>query len=81
MTDAKPKQPMQADGAGGSAHAPDGVNDRGEKSQGSSQGGAYDNPHSGKAPDGFDGGQTLKDYHGPTQLGDDTPIGNDASRD
>ena len=59
MTD---KQPMQADGKG-TTGAPDGVSD--PAGQGESAGGAYPNPHSGKTPAGFDGGQSDKAYRGP----------------
>ena len=44
---------------------------------GESGGGAYPNPHRGKAggKDGFlgSGGQTDKAYHGPDRLGEDAP--------
>lgn len=69
MTD---KQPMQADGAGTKSREPD---ENGEvasrrRSKGESQGGAYPNPHTGKKPGGFDGGQSERAYHGTGQLGD-----------
>ncbi|MFD1786638.1 hypothetical protein ACFSC3_03535 [Sphingomonas floccifaciens] len=79
MTDT---QPMQADGAGTEANAPDDNGElasrRGADQKGESQGGAYSNPHSGKngSPDGPDkfmghGGQTDIDYHGSGQLGEE----------
>jgi len=59
MTD---KQPMQADGKGTSG-ANDGVSNA--AGDGASAGGAYPNPHTGKKPKGFDGGQSDKAYRGP----------------
>jgi hypothetical protein len=59
MTD---KQPMQADGDQQKG-APDGVNH--PANEGESGGGAYPNPHRGKVGNGFDGGQSDKDYEGP----------------
>ncbi|MDF7773640.1 hypothetical protein P1X14_00140 [Sphingomonas sp. AOB5] len=59
MTD---KQPMQADG-GGTKQRDDGVANPASEGEGS--GGAYPNPHSGKEPKGFDGGQSDKAYRGP----------------
>ncbi len=56
------KQPMQADGKGTSV-ASDGVTI--PASEGESGGGAYPNPHTGKKPKGFDGGQSDKAYRGP----------------
>lgn len=70
MTD---KQPMQADGEGTTPRAPDEngeVADR-RRSAGESQGGAYPNPHDGKAPGGFDGGQSGRAYHGTGRLGEE----------
>ncbi|RYY26109.1 MAG: hypothetical protein EOP62_11565 [Sphingomonadales bacterium] len=60
MTD---RQPMQADGGGGDQVNDDGVG--GKPGDGESAGGAYPNPHSGKDPKGFDGGQSGKSYSGP----------------
>lgn len=66
------KQPVQADGAGTAPHTPD---ENGEVASrrdgaGESQGGAYPNPHTGKKPGGFDGGQSERAYHGTGQLGE-----------
>jgi hypothetical protein len=70
-SDVSDKQPMQADGAG--------VTQRGSEEEtgvadihgaGESQGGAYPNPHDGTNPGHFDGGQSLRAYHGTGQLGD-----------
>ena len=66
------KQPMQADGAGTEPHVPD---ENGEvasrrHSAGESEGGAYPNPHTGKAGKGFDGGQSGRAYHGTGRLGE-----------
>ncbi|AJP70668.1 hypothetical protein [Sphingomonas hengshuiensis] len=55
-------QPMQANGEG-TDKAPDGVTTPpGEESQG----GAYPNPHGEKSDGHFDGGQSHKDYEGPS---------------
>lgn len=70
MTD--PKQPMQASGAGTEPKA-EGVeagSPRKDGNPGESGGGAYPNPHSGKKPGTWDGGQTEQAYHGTGQLGD-----------
>jgi hypothetical protein len=56
------KQPMQADGDG-RANTDDGVSN--PPGDGASAGGAYPNPHTGKTPHGFDGGQSDKAYRGP----------------
>lgn len=56
------KQPMQADGKGTKGQM-DGVSH--PASEGESAGGAYPNPHTGKQPEGFDGGQSDKAYSGP----------------
>lgn len=50
----------------------------GRSGGGDSGGGAYPNPHSGKAPKdaGFTGGQTDKAYHGSGRLGDRKVGGN-----
>lgn len=66
------KQEMQADGDGTTPHRPD---ENGEvasrrRAGGESQGGAYPNPHSGKEPGGFDGGQSERAYHGSGRLGE-----------
>ncbi len=66
------KQPMQADGKGTTRSEPD---DNGElasrrRSEGESDGGAYPNPHTGKKPGGFEGGQSGRAYQGTGQLGD-----------
>ena len=55
-------QPMQADGKGTKGEK-DGVSH--PASGGESDGGAYPNPHTGKKPQGFDGGQSDKTYSGP----------------
>jgi len=57
------KQPQAS---GDSPHAKDPIADAPGKQggEGESQGGPYPNPHSGKAPDGFDGGQSGRAYHG-----------------
>ncbi|HEX8300117.1 hypothetical protein [Sphingomonas sp.] len=66
MTD---KQPMQADGegaAGADANQTDSEGPApGKDAAGESGGGAYPNPHSGKEPDGFEGGQSERGYTGP----------------
>jgi hypothetical protein len=67
------KQPMQADGneadGGADVRGTDGspMPNKGDESQG----GAYPNPHTGKKPGGFDGGQSERAYHGGGQLGDE----------
>ena len=62
------KQPMQASGAGTSRDAR--ASDRKPPNEaGESQGGAYPNPHTGKEPGGFKGGQSVQGYHGTGQLG------------
>lgn len=77
--------PLQADGRGGPVVREDGVGQsrvKGREDPGESGGGAYPNPHSGKAskndPADFlgHGGQTEQAYHGPGQLGDDA-VGDD----
>ncbi|WP_380788217.1 hypothetical protein [Sphingomonas sp. R86521] len=81
MTD---KVPTPVSGNPDSKGAPDGVSgsprgtDRdidGRKGGGESEGGAYPNPHTGKAPEGGGfmghGGQTEMAYHGGGQAGDD----------
>jgi hypothetical protein len=55
------KQPMQAMGKPG-ADTPDGVNNA--PSGGESSGAAYPNPHDDSDEGRFEGGQSLKDYHG-----------------
>lgn len=61
------KQPVQAAGGDGRKGAPDGTNDPDRADTGGSGGGAYPNPHSGKKPQGFRGGQTHPGYFGPGQ--------------
>lgn len=63
----KPTQAMADDGLKGAA---DGTN-RPARSGGDSGGGRYPNPHTGKGPKkgSFQGGQTVRGYHGPEQLG------------
>jgi hypothetical protein len=64
---------MAEDGRKG---APDGTNRTDPKGQGRSAGGPYANPHSGKSDKakkegvGKQGGQSVKGYHGPEQLGE-----------
>ena len=65
------KVPMPADGQGSPKIRPDGVGDadtHGRSGGGESGGGGYDNPHSGKEPHGFEGGQSVRGYFGPGQL-------------
>jgi hypothetical protein len=66
------KESMQADGGGTPPHMPD---DNGEltshrHSDGASQGGPYENPHTGSEKSAFDGGQSERAYHGTGQLGE-----------
>jgi len=56
------KQPNQAMPDHKGAATPDGVNRA--PSGGESSGGAYPNPHDDAHEGRFDGGQSLKDYHG-----------------
>jgi hypothetical protein len=77
------KQPMQADGSGtrgAGGDRTDGVEASHPRAAGGeSGGGAYPNPHTGKADKDKDdpgaflgtGGQSGVDYHGPGQLGDE----------
>ncbi|PCD01802.1 hypothetical protein COC42_17030 [Sphingomonas spermidinifaciens] len=78
MTD---KQKMQADGTGTRPNPADENGEvtsrRGDDQPGESQGGAYDNPHTGKEESGNGpdhwlghGGQTEQAYHGTGQLGE-----------
>jgi len=60
MTD---NQPVQADGKGTDKTVEN--NAPGKDHAGESGGGAYPNPHTGKAKGDFDGGQTDKEYTGP----------------
>lgn len=60
MTD---KQPNQADGGGNDLAADSDT--LAKDGPGESGGGAYPNPHTGKKPGGFSGGQTEKPYSGP----------------
>jgi hypothetical protein len=66
---------MADDGLNG---ATDGTNRPG-RSGGDSGGGACLNPQTGKNPKkgGFQGGQTVRGYHGPQQLGDEEIGGED----
>jgi hypothetical protein len=57
------KQPMQANGARGVPQQADAIS--GKPGAGESPGAAYPNPHTGKGPNGFDGGQSDKSYSGP----------------
>jgi hypothetical protein len=62
---------MPADGQGSQKIRPDGVGDdstHGRGGGGESGGGDYDNPHAGKEPHGFEGGQSVRGYFGPGQL-------------
>lgn len=70
------KVPMPANGQGGTKVHGDGVSDtdtHGRNAGGESGGGGYPNPHTGKEArgesEGFEGGQSGRDYHGPGQLG------------
>ncbi|KQM95341.1 hypothetical protein ASE70_01025 [Sphingomonas sp. Leaf22] len=56
------KQPNQAVGSSSDTAKPDGVNTA--PGGGESGGGAYPNPHGASEEGRFDGGQSLKDYHG-----------------
>jgi hypothetical protein len=65
------KVPMPADGHDSSKIRPDRVGDadtHGRGRGGESGGGSYDNPHAGKEPHGFEGGQSVRGYFGPGQL-------------
>lgn len=65
------KTPMQAMGDPDQAGKPDGVNDQADDATGGeSQGGDYPNPHSGKKPKGFEGGQSVREYHGSHEATD-----------
>ncbi|RYY47805.1 MAG: hypothetical protein EOP59_00450 [Sphingomonadales bacterium] len=61
MTD---KQPMQASDDAAKAQDPVAGAPGKKGGEGESQGGAYPNPHTGKDPDGFDGGQSGRSYSG-----------------
>ena len=70
------KFPMPASGQDSPKLRSDGVSDVDSNRRGpggESGGGSYDNPHTGKEArgesEGFDGGQSGRDYHGPGQLG------------
>lgn len=56
------KQPNQAMGGTSDAARPDGVNN--VEGGGESGGGAYPNPHDDSDAGRFEGGQSVKDYHG-----------------
>lgn len=60
MTDGK--QPNQAVGGGSDPAKPDGVST--PAGGGESSGGAYPNPHDASDEGRFEGGQSLKNYHG-----------------
>lgn len=64
------KEPMQVDGAAGAGKTSASDAEPPNK-QGESQGGAYPNPHTGKKPGDFTGGQSVQGYHGTGQLGDE----------
>ncbi len=72
MTDKQPNQAMPDDKG---AAKPDGVNST--PSGGQSSGEAYPNAQSGKDGGHFDGGQTLKDYHGGAGGADNQATGTD----
>ncbi len=63
-TGKQPNQAMpdKADGKGSSAATPDGINNA--PGGGESSGGDYPNPHDDSDEGRFEGGQSLKDYHG-----------------
>ena len=87
------KTPMPVDGTGSEADPADEIGEIASRrdtqsagpNSGESGGGAYPNPHSGKADGDFEGGQSgSRGYHGGGQLGDDDSLdGNDnaGSRD
>ena len=83
MSEAKVSMP--ASGQGSEKSHPDGVGTdatHGRGSGGESGGGGYDNPHAGQEArgesHGFEGGQSVRGYHGPGQL-DGERAGGDAS--
>ncbi len=70
------KQPNQAmPDKGSSAATPDGVNNT--PGGGESGGGAYPNPHDDSDEGRFEGGQSLKDYHGGSGGTDNAGAGTD----
>jgi hypothetical protein len=83
------KTKMPVDGGGSHKGEPDGVsaspgedrgaNVHGRTDGGESGGGAYPNPHTGKKPTNSGpfghGGQTLMDYHGGPQAGENSATG------
>ncbi|MBD8679459.1 hypothetical protein [Sphingomonas sp. CFBP 13720] len=75
------KVPMQAMGTKSDAATPDGTNltdkDNGREGGGESNGGAYPNPHTGSDDGGFEGGQSLRDYHGGPGGADNEGAGTD----
>ncbi|WP_242116177.1 hypothetical protein [Sphingomonas lacusdianchii] len=75
MTDGK--QPNQAVGSGSDTAKPDGVNTA--PGGGESGGGAYPNPHDAGDEGRFDGGQSLKDYHGSDGAKENDATGTDGS--
>ncbi len=75
MTDKQPNQAMPHDRA--DAATPDGVNDT--AGGGESGGGAYPNPHDDKDAGRFDGGQSLKDYHGSEGAKENDATGTEGS--
>ncbi|MET1754486.1 hypothetical protein ABVV53_03300 [Novosphingobium sp. RD2P27] len=90
-TDKGGKSPLQANGAGRPKVRNDGVGTTSThgRTESSSQGGAYPNPHQGteetKGKADFHGGQSEAAYHGTGQLGEDEVEGqknlNSASKD
>lgn len=72
------KVPMPASGKGSPKLRSDGVSDvtsHGRQAGGESGGGGYENPHTGKEErgegGGFEGGQSVRDYHGSGMVGDE----------
>ncbi len=71
------KVPMPASGQDSPKLHSDGVSDvtsHGRTPGGESGGGGYENPHTGKEEGGesgnFEGGQSVRDYHGSGMVGD-----------
>jgi len=71
------KQPNQAVGNGNDTAKPDGVNT--SSGGGESGGGAYPNPHDDSDEGRFEGGQSLKDYHGSDGAKDSDAAGTQGS--